>query len=105
MLYWQWFTRLLGEQKMIWVLFFINLLGTIYGYIWYVPQLGTIEWWLLPFVPDSPTASLFFTITLFVFLLREKWRLMEALAVVTLFKYRIRVSVMILWANLQFLFR
>jgi uncharacterized membrane protein YpjA len=54
----------------LWSLFWVNLLGTIYGYIWYAQtgQLGyTFEFlpaWVIPFVPDSPTASLFFTLSL-----------------------------------------
>lgn len=59
---------------------FGNLLGAIYGYIWYLPQLQITEprFWL--FVPDSPTAILFFTLTLVAFLAKKHWPLMEALA-------------------------
>lgn len=46
-------------------------------------------WYFLPFVPDSPTASLFFVFVLIAFLLRRNWPLMEALAAITLFKYGI----------------
>jgi uncharacterized membrane protein YpjA len=55
---------------MLWSLFLVNLLGTIYGYIWYA-QTGQLIYtmeklpgWVLPFVPDSPTASLFFTLSI-----------------------------------------
>lgn len=82
----------------------INVIGTAYGYVWYWEQLKETAAgkppWLLPFVPDSPTASLFFSLSL-LFLLAARhpaWRpsvgrlsrvrsLVDALAVVTLFKY------------------
>jgi uncharacterized membrane protein YpjA len=78
----------------MWTLFLINLLGTIYGYIWYMPQLKQTAPIFLPFVPDSPTASLFFTIALFGLLLGRHWGFIQALAVVTLFKYGIWAVVM-----------
>jgi uncharacterized membrane protein YpjA len=62
----------------LWSLFWVNLLGTVYGYIWYAQtgQLGyTFEFhpaWVIPFVPDSPTASLFFTLSL-AYLLWDKY--------------------------------
>ena len=52
---------ILYNKSFMWLLFFVNLLGTIYGYIWYESQLSTTEPKFLLFVPDSPTASLFFT--------------------------------------------
>ncbi|MFK2824200.1 DUF1405 domain-containing protein [Bacillus sp. B190/17] len=88
-LYW-----LLADKKVLLALFVINLIGTIYGYMWYGPQLARTEWLFLPFVPDSPTASLFFTIVLLGFLWRKSWGLFQALAIVTLFKYGIWAVVM-----------
>ncbi|MEM1502018.1 DUF1405 domain-containing protein [Domibacillus sp. 8LH] len=85
---------LLSNRPFMWVLFIINLLGTIYGYIWYMPQLEQTDPVFLPFVPDSPTASLFFTIALFGLLIGRNWGLMQALAVMTLFKYGIWAVVM-----------
>jgi uncharacterized membrane protein YpjA len=86
------------------LLFWVNLLGTAYGYVWYGDQL--VETFrerplvLLPFVPDSPTASLFFTFSLLCLLAdrHPAWRrrvariaglrsLIDALAVITLIKY------------------
>ena len=37
-----------------------NLLGTIWGIIWYWSQLGATPWYLLPFVPDSPLHAMLF---------------------------------------------
>jgi uncharacterized membrane protein YpjA len=85
---------LLANRSFIWALFLINLAGTVYGYIWYMPQLEQTAAIFLPFVPDSPTASLFFTIALFGLLIGRGWGLMQALAVMTLFKYGIWAVVM-----------
>ncbi|WP_245411514.1 DUF1405 domain-containing protein [Alkalicoccus urumqiensis] len=80
-------------------LFVINFLGTLYGYYWYESQLMQTPWYFLPFVPDSPTASLFFTIVLGFFLAGKRWPLMEALASVTLIKYGLWAVVMNLAAG------
>ncbi|UOQ93567.1 DUF1405 domain-containing protein [Halobacillus shinanisalinarum] len=76
------------------LLFLVNLFGTIYGYIWYENQLAVTEPIFLIFVPDSPTASLFFTIFLGFFLLNKKVPYIEALAVITLLKYGVWAVVM-----------
>ncbi|KUP24691.1 DUF1405 domain-containing protein [Paenibacillus sp. DMB5] len=94
------FDKLFKHRGIIWLLFIVNVLGTIYGYIWYGNQLEytaqNYPAWLLPFVPDSPTASLFFTIALLLLLYPPKGlkgtlvrELIEALAVVTSVKYGI----------------
>ena len=72
----------------------VNIAGTIYGYYWYGWQLAETPPIFLPFVPDSPTASLFFVFVLVGFLLKKNWPLWEALAIVTLFKYGIWAVVM-----------
>lgn len=90
----------LRNRKFLWILFIINLLGTVYGYIWYEAQLLETPWYFLPFVPDSPTASLFFTIVLGCFLAGKRFPLMEALAAVTLIKYGLWAVVMNLAAGI-----
>ncbi|MEW9500198.1 DUF1405 domain-containing protein [Jeotgalibacillus marinus] len=84
----------LSNRLFLWLLFLVNLAGTIYGFYWYKSQLVQTEPIFLIFVPDSPTASLFFTIVIFMYLMGKRWRLMEALAIVTLFKYGIWAIVM-----------
>jgi uncharacterized membrane protein YpjA len=85
---------LLMHRSVLWLLLIINMLGTIYGYIWYSSQLSETPPQFLLFVPDSPTASLFFVFVLIAFLLAKNWPLLEALAIVTLFKYGIWAVVM-----------
>jgi uncharacterized membrane protein YpjA len=69
------------------LLLMINVGGTIYGYIWYGWQLERTEpiFWL--FVPDSPTATLFFCFAIIGWLLNTHWRIFEALALVSNMKY------------------
>ncbi len=85
---------LLGNRYFLWLLLIINVLGTIYGYDWYGGQMAETPAIFLPFVPDSPTASFFFVFVLIAFLLGKNWPLVEALAIVTLFKYGLWAVVM-----------
>lgn len=89
-----WIYSILGNKPFLWLLLIINILGTIYGYIWYGWQLKETPAIFLPFVPDSPTASLFFVFVLIAFLMGRNWPLLEALAIITLIKYGIWAVVM-----------
>lgn len=90
----KWIYPLLANRAVLWLLLIINTAGTIYGYYWYKWQLVDTPAIFLPFVPDSPTASLFFVFVLLAFLLGKKWPLFEALAIVTLIKYGVWAVVM-----------
>lgn len=81
------FWYFITHRSFLWLLFLVNLFGTIYGYIWYEGQLSKTEPIFYIFVPDSPTASLFFTIAVFGWLMGKHFKLMEALALITLVKY------------------
>ncbi|MCM3389053.1 DUF1405 domain-containing protein [Ureibacillus chungkukjangi] len=87
-----WF--LLTHRSFLTLLFFINLFGTIYGYIWYGSQLSRTEPKFLIFVPDSPTASLFFCIAVLGWIFGKHFKLIEALALITLVKYGVWAVVM-----------
>lgn len=90
----QHFVYYLMDKRFLLVLFIINLFGTIYGFIWYESQLATTPLIFIPFVPDSPTASLFFTIVLAFFLFNRNAPYVEALAFMSLFKYGIWAVIM-----------
>ncbi|SDW59480.1 Uncharacterized membrane protein YpjA [Paenibacillus sp. PDC88] len=101
-----WSRAFLMHRGFLWLLFLCNLLGTVYGYIWYGGQLeSTLDnypVWLIVFVPDSPTASLFFTISLLFLMypassswLKKTGHVIQALAFVTSLKYGIWAVVMI----------
>ncbi|WP_400248084.1 DUF1405 domain-containing protein [Niallia sp. JL1B1071] len=85
---------ILSNRSFLGLLLIINIFGTAYGYYWYRFQLAETPTKFLLFVPDSPTASLFFVFVLIAFLWKKNWPLMEALALVTLFKYGIWAVVM-----------
>ncbi|MEK3886041.1 DUF1405 domain-containing protein [Bacillus sp. FSL K6-3431] len=85
---------ILGDRRFLWLLLLINVGGTIFGYVWYEDQIVRTPTYFIPFVPDSPTASLFFCFVLLAFLLRKNWGLIEALALITLFKYGVWAVVM-----------
>lgn len=89
-----WFIHLLKTPVMLWLVLITNVLGTIYGYIWYGYQLEQTPAIFIIFVPDSPTASLFFCFVLVGFILKKNFRLFEALAIITLVKYGIWAVVM-----------
>lgn len=81
------FYHWLKQKYGITALLMMNLLGTAYGFYWYKWQLINTPPIFRTFVPDSPTASLFFVIVLAAYLFKKHVPLFEALAVVTLFKY------------------
>ncbi|MFS0687896.1 DUF1405 domain-containing protein [Sporosarcina sp. 179-K 8C2 HS] len=85
---------LLSHKSFLWILLFINILGTVYGYDWYMWQLEMTEpiYWI--FVPDSPTASLFFSLAIIGWLIGRNFKLIEALALITLVKYGLWAVVM-----------
>ncbi|MRG86388.1 lipoprotein heptaprenylglyceryl N-acetyltransferase LhaT [Salinibacillus xinjiangensis] len=88
------FKILLMDKRILVLLFVINLLGTIYGYLWYGSQLSVTPAKFLIFVPDSPTASLFFVIVLLYFILDKNAPYIEALAFITLVKYGVWAVIM-----------
>lgn len=87
-----WF--LLTHKSFLWLLFIVNFFGSVYGFYWYKWQMVITEpkFWL--FVPDSPTASLFFTLAILGWLLNRHFKFIEALALITLVKYGLWAVVM-----------
>lgn len=76
------------------MLLICNILGMIYGYIWYGEQLSHTPWHFKIFVPDSPTAILFLVISISMILIQKQNSIIDALAFVTLFKYGIWAVIM-----------
>ncbi len=79
--------QLLQDRTFLVLLWLVNLGGTIYGYVWYESQLSVTPAKFILFVPDSPTASLFFTIFLSFYLFKKHVPYIEALALTSLVKY------------------
>lgn len=84
----------LFDKPFLYFLLFCNVLGTIYGYIWYEGQLSQTPWYFWPFVPDSPTATLFLSISILLFILNKQSSIIDTLAFVTLFKYGVWAVIM-----------
>ncbi|WP_339250012.1 DUF1405 domain-containing protein [Sporosarcina sp. FSL W8-0480] len=85
---------ILTHKSFLWILLFVNIFGTVYGYDWYMWQLEMTDPLFWIFVPDSPTASLFFSIAIIGWLIGKNFKLIEALALITLVKYGLWAVVM-----------
>ncbi|MGB3261932.1 DUF1405 domain-containing protein [Paenisporosarcina sp.] len=92
---------ILFHKSFMWLLLVVNILGTAYGYYWYKWQLEITKPIFLIFVPDSPTASLFFSIALFGWLINRHFKLIEALALITLVKYGLWAVFMNIWTQFE----
>lgn len=103
------------HPAVLWLMMLIYLPGTVYGYYWYKDQLNW-TWnhhphWQIVFVPDSPTASLWFALAvLWLWLLPFRPSggpllglrgIIEALGVVTSVKYGIWATAIIIAGNAQ----
>lgn len=84
----------LYQRSWLMMLLICNILGMIYGYIWYGEQLSHTPYQFKIFVPDSPTAILFLVISISLILIRKQNSIIDALAFVTLFKYGIWAVIM-----------
>lgn len=84
----------LYQRSWLMMLLICNILGMIYGYIWYGEQLSHTPWQFKIFVPDSPTAILSLVISISSILIRKQNSIIDALAFVTLFKYGIWAVIM-----------
>src|SRR5699024_5963863 len=89
----QW-SYILTYKPFLIILFLINLFGTIYGYYCYKYQLAIQPTLFIPFVPVSPTSSLFFSIFLLFLIFGRNVPYIEALAITSLIKYGIWAVVM-----------
>ncbi len=84
----------LYQRSWLMMLLICNILGMIYGYIWYGEQLSHTPWHFKIFVPDSPTAILYLDISISLILIQKQNSIIDALAFVTLFKYGIWAVIM-----------
>ena len=68
-------------------LFFINFIGSLYGFYWYKDQLLETSTYLWVFVPDSPTATALFSLALYFFIVKKPKPFLTLLACIWLIKY------------------
>ena len=96
-----WELTLYRRHSCLIFLLICNILGTLYGFIWYGDQLAKTPWYFLPFIPDSPIASLF-VYCYYLSHFNKHIPFVEALAFVTLLKYGLWAVIMnILMINLD----
>lgn len=114
-LQWLWSRDCLMHPSLLWLMMLIYFPGTVYGYYWYKDQLA-LTWqhhphWQIVFVPDSPTASLWFALAVLWLWrqpqqpkrgwLRQLRGVLEALGVVTSVKYGVWATGIIIAGNMQ----
>ena len=52
------------EHRVLSALIYVNIIGTLFGIYYYIPQLLSTETFLWPLIPDSPTATFLFMLSL-----------------------------------------
>lgn len=95
--FWNSIILFLERKYVLITLIVVNVLGSIYGFYWYKDQLLDTPKELQVFVPDSPLATIFFSIFLLMLLFKKKSRFIGALASITMFKYGIWTMIVIIW--------
>lgn len=97
--FWNFVDYYIEQKWFIITLIILNLFGSIYGFTLYKEQLLDNSLKFLIFIPDSPLASILFTIYLVLFLFNKKVVLIEALAAISLFKYGIWTIMIVIWGG------
>jgi len=87
------FMDLLKKPWAIRGLFWINFIGSLYGFYWYHNQLLDTPLYLWPFVPDSPTASALFTVALYFYITKKPRPFLTLMACGWLIKYGLWAAV------------
>ena len=84
---WRIFTRIPLDERWLYLLIPLNILGAIYGFNWYRDQLAStpLKYW--PVVPDSPLSTLLFGLVLLGIRLGRRNRLLEGVAYISMVKY------------------
>lgn len=85
---------MLYQRWTLMILLICNILGTMYGYVWYSEQLNVTPIYFVPFVPDRPTASLFLCISIILMTFNRHLEVIDTLAFVSLLKYGIWAIIM-----------
>jgi uncharacterized membrane protein YpjA len=81
----------------------INILGTIFGFIYYRYMFGLTPWYFWPVVPDSPGSTLLFAIALILLYFGKKKDWLSFLACVSTIKYGLWTIFVILYFPEHFL--
>ncbi|MFQ6105524.1 MAG: DUF1405 domain-containing protein [Candidatus Hydrothermarchaeaceae archaeon] len=65
----------------------INLLGTLFGFLYYRAMLSAAPLWLWVFIPDSPMSTLLFGVSIFLILIGKKRNILSFVSCVYVMKY------------------
>ncbi|MBX6377190.1 MAG: DUF1405 domain-containing protein [Clostridia bacterium] len=82
-----WLSRLPANRAATRLLVAVNGLGTLYGFYWYRAQLAATPPVYWPVIPDSPGASLLFTLLLLSLLAGRRRPALAAFAYLSMIKY------------------
>lgn len=82
-----WILDLPNNRRLLPILAAANLIGAVYGFLWYAYQLSISPRYLWPVIPDSPLAALSFGLFLTTLYFRRRVPLLEAYAYLSMIKY------------------
>lgn len=101
------FDAVARDRRWWWALLAINLLGSLYGFYWYWPQLQEtpIKYWLI--VPDSPGSTFLLSFWLIFLLAGVDWRkpamqVLGAIAFISNMKYGLWSAVILPEAGIKY---
>ena len=92
---------LIYNRAILTFLFLCNLLGTIFGYVWYAHRLSLSHWKYWLFIPDSPNATLCLTVSIGLMLFNHRNAIIDTLAFITLIKYGVWAIFMIIFLSIH----
>lgn len=84
---WLFWRKISRDKRFMGTLLLVNLAGSFYGFYWYWGQLQATPLLAWPVTPDSPTATLLFTLHLFMRLCGKQGRLLHLISCGWLIKY------------------
>ncbi len=101
---WATVISMVKKRKVLYIILGVNIVGAVFGFVWYEGQLARTLWYFRPFVPDSPLSALCFAIALAGFLwpprhayARRLIPFIAAVAVTWLPKYGLWCVFVLLW--------
>ena len=93
---------ILSIKSFMWLLFIVNLLGTIYGYYWYEVTVVHNRTKISIYLYRIVQLQVYFSqLHYLAWLLKKNWKLIEALALITLVKYGLWAVVMNIWTYVE----
>jgi|TARA_B100000959_G_C14957013_1_gene614166 uncharacterized membrane protein YpjA len=92
-----------GYRILLILVLIANIFGVGFGFYYYQGLLANAPIWALPFIPDSPISTLFFSLAILLILINRKSDIVTSLASVYVMKYGIWTMFVILYYPYHFL--